>query len=170
MRITPERGSIWPPLVLMGLLLSLALLMVAAPVRLPGGFLVPLPNLPLMVIFIFAVRRPEFAPPWLLVLAGLAQDLLLGDPLGVWALAYLVAFTLARPRMKDATQRTLAGAITRFWAVCLTAYTAAWAAGSLAIGAAAAPGGLVAEAVITMFLFPPAAWLFARRRERATFS
>jgi hypothetical protein len=86
------------------------------------------------------------------------------------ALAYLVAFTLARPRMKDATQRTLAGAITRFWAVCLTAYTAAWAAGSLAIGAAAAPGGLVAEAVITMFLFPPAAWLFARRRERATFS
>lgn len=165
-----QRSPSWPVGIGLTVCLVLGMALLAAPARLPGGFLAPLPNLPLIVLFIFAVRRPAFAPPWLLALAGLVQDLLTGGPMGVWALGYLAGFTAARPRTQEASDRTMPVLIARFSALALIAYLAAWSAGSIAIGRAASPGFLIAECAATLVVFPAFAWLFARRRERSTFS
>lgn len=90
--------------------------------------------------------------------------------MGVWAIGYLAGFTIARPRMEDGSQRSMPSVIARFWTLCAIVYLVVWAVGSLAVGALAAPGGLAIEAVVTMITFPVAAWLFARRKERSTFS
>jgi rod shape-determining protein MreD len=58
----------------------------------------------------------------------------------------------------------------RFTLTAIVAFGAAWGAGSFAIGAPVAPGPLITEAILTILLFPIFAWLFARRKERSTFS
>ncbi len=170
MRANLERNSTWPVFTGMGLTLFLSLLAVAAPLRLPEGQAFPVPLLPLMVLFIWSVRHPTYVPPWLIFLTGLLQDLLTGGPLGLWALAYLVAFTIARLRSTEPSAREFVLLVARFSVLTAIATLVAWGAGSLSIGQLADPMSLVAEAVITLIVFPALCWMFARKRERTTFS
>lgn len=170
MRANLERDSTWPVFTGMGLTLALSILAVAAPLRLPEGQTLPVPFFPLIVLFIWSVRHPTFVPPWLIFMTGLLQDLLTGGPLGLWALSYLVAFTIARLRSTEPSAREFILLVARFSVLTVIATIIAWTAGSLSIGQPADPTGLGTEAVITLIVFPALCWLFARRRERTTFS
>lgn len=62
---------------------------------LPFGTLagIPLsPVFPFMMLFYWAVHRPECCPHWMAFLAGLFQDVISGGPPGLWALTYLAVF------------------------------------------------------------------------------
>lgn len=168
MRAPLERHSTWPTVLAMAITLLASLLLHAAPTRLPGGIDI-LPLLPLITLFIWAVRRPRYVSPWLIFAVGLLQDLLIGGPMGVWALSYLVSFALARPREEESGGEVPALSL-RFAVLTLIALSLAWAAGSVALGEPAATTDLVTEGILTIILFPAFAYLFARKKERTTFS
>ncbi|TGY88277.1 rod shape-determining protein MreD [Marinicauda algicola] len=168
MRAPLERRSAWPTVVAMTLTLLASLLIHAAPTRLPTGADI-LPLLPLITLFIWAVRRPRYVSPLLIFAVGLLQDLLIGGPMGVWALSYLVAFAIARPREEEGGGE-LGPMSLRFAVLTLIALTLAWGAGSVALGQPAATADLVTEGILTIILFPGFAFLFARKKERTTFS
>ncbi len=167
------RGSLERPVgavtgIAMAITLTLALLFHAAPTRLPAGpNLMPL--LPLMVLYIWAARRPAFVPPWLIFIVGLLKDLLSGGLLGVWALSYLAAFLIARPSTEEGGTDVFTLSV-RFALGAAIASLSAWAAGYVALGDLAGAGQLVADGVLSVLLFPVFAALFARRKERTTFS
>lgn len=60
--------------------------------RLPG------PDLMTCVVFVWMMRRPDFAPLWLLALVMLAADILLMRPFGLWAALVVVAAEVIRAR------------------------------------------------------------------------
>jgi rod shape-determining protein MreD len=126
-------------------------------------------NLPLIVLFIWAARRPYWVSPPVLLLVGFLQDLFAGTPLGLWGIAYLAAFTLARDREADGSGADLGPYSARFVVLGGLAYLFAWCAGSVAIGAPASYQTLIGEAILTILLFPLFAWAFARRKERGTY-
>lgn len=168
MRAPLERRSTWPTLLGMLVTLAASLLIHAAPTRLPTGADI-LPLFPLITLYIWAVRRPRYVPPWLIFIVGLLQDLLIGGPMGVWALSYLVAFAIARPREEESSGEVIPISI-RFAVLTLIALGVAWGAGSVALGQPAATADLVTEGILTIILFPGFALLFARKKERTTFS
>ena len=169
MRPTRERGPFWLAVSALLATLALALLLEAAPTRIAGG---PdlLPQLPLIALYIWSIRRPGFVSPPVLLLTGLAQDLMTGAPMGVWSLAYLVAFAVARDRAADGFGAELGPTSARFAALAAVAFLIAGGAGAFAVGAPGDIAILGAELALTVLLFPVFAWAFARRRERATFS
>ncbi|VAV96504.1 hypothetical protein MNBD_ALPHA06-1775, partial [hydrothermal vent metagenome] len=69
------------------------LLIYVAPVHFMG-IAIPMPLFPLMAIFFWAMSRPQLMPPIVVFAIGLIQDLLTGGPLGLWAFAYLVSYTV----------------------------------------------------------------------------
>lgn len=168
MRPSVERNNGGADLVLFVVSLLLALVLHALPSRLGSGPDLA-PALPLIALFIWSVRRPWFISPPVLLLAGVVQDLLAGAPMGVWALSFLVAFSVLRLREADGSGEV--GPLSlRFALTAAAAFGVAWGAGSFAIGAPVAPGPLITEAILTILLFPIFAWAFARRKERSTFS
>lgn len=169
MRAPLENRPLWPGLTAFLLTLFLALIAYAVLGRAGGGSLV-IVNFPLIVLFVWSLRRPYFVSPPVLLIVGLLQDLLIGAPLGVWALAYLVAFTAARDRDADGSGGDVGAVSARFAALAALAFAGAWAVGSAAIGAPAAIGALIGEGLLTILLFPAFAWAFARRKERSAFS
>lgn len=168
MRAAMENRPVWPGLVAFALTLVLALLTYAVLGRAGAGGPV-LVNLPLITLFIWSLRRPWFVSPPVLLIVGLLQDLMIGAPLGVWALAYIAAFTVARDREADGAGGDVGPVSARFAALAAIAFFIAWAAGSAAIGAPAAFGALISEGLLTILLFPVFAWAFARRKERSAF-
>jgi len=168
MRPPYERSSPWWALA--GLVLSLlaALLVQGAAARLLGGSGL-FPNLVLIALFIWSIKRPYFLAPPVLLAVGLIQDLVTGGPFGVWALAYLVAFTAARDREADGAGGDLGPMMVRFAALATIVQLTAWGAGSAAIAAPAPVGGLIGETILTIVLCPLFALAFARRRERSSF-
>lgn len=168
MRPSIERGNGGADLVMFIVTMLIALILHALPSRLGSGPDLA-PAFPLIALFIWSVRQPWFISPPVLLLVGVAQDLLAGAPMGVWALSFLVAFSVLRLRETDGAGEVGPLAL-RFTLTACAAFGVAWGAGSFAIGAPVAPGPLITEAVLTILLFPIFAWLFARRKERSTFS
>jgi len=169
MRSPMERRSSLPTVLAMIVTLALGLFLHAAPTRIPQG---PdlLPLLPLIVLYIWSVRRPSFVSPAVIFFVGLLQDLLSGGPMGVWAFSYLVAFGLARHRDADGAGLDPIPASARFAALAAIAFACAWVTGSAALGRVAGGGALLVEGVFTILIFPVFAWAFARRRERGAFA
>jgi len=168
MRPSVERNNGGADLVLFVVTMLVALVLHALPSRLGGGPDLA-PAFPLIALFIWSVRQPWFISPPVLLLVGVFQDLLAGAPMGVWALSFLVAFSVLRLRETDGAGEVGPLAL-RFALTAGAAFGVAWGAGSFAIGAPVAPGPLITEAVLTILLFPIFAWAFARRKERSTFS
>ncbi len=158
---------------------ALGALLYSAPVGI-GGIDVPMPWLPLLPVFFWGLLRPDLARAIAAFCVGLFQDLVSGGPLGVWALAYLVAFAVVAPQ-RDALAGQSRSAVWIGFAIFVVlagvvAYAAGWLAsrfrpapeleglgldpsvvltGDIHPGPALAP--LALEALATMLLGPLAA-------------
>ena len=66
----------------------LGVFLLALPVRLFGGF-VPMPIIPLAVVFFWTLHDPERLPSSAVFIIGLFQDALTGTPFGLWSSVYL---------------------------------------------------------------------------------
>ncbi|MCC5996899.1 MAG: rod shape-determining protein MreD [Oceanicaulis sp.] len=160
-----DREALWPSVTAFVLTLALSLVLYSAPSSVRG-----LPDLtpswPLIVLFIWSVRRPWFVSPPVILIAGLLQDLISGGVMGVWALAYVTAFAIARPRSEEGAA-DIGPLIVRFAVLSVIVFCFAWGAGSAAIGALAGAAPLITEAIMTILVFPVLGWLFARRKGRS---
>lgn len=165
MRANRDRDAVWPSVAAFIVTIVLALVLYTAPSSV-GGLPDLTPSLPLIVLYIWAVRRPWFVSPPVILLVGLLQDLISGGVMGVWALAYVAAFAIARPR-SDEGAADIGPLMIRFVVLTLLAFAIAWGVGSAAIGVPAGAAPLITEAIVTIVVFPVLGWLFARRKERA---
>jgi len=68
-----------------------ATIIFAVPLRL-FGFRLPEPVFAMIPAFAWAVIRPSFLPPFLLLLLGLFLDIFHHAPLGLWAISLLAAY------------------------------------------------------------------------------
>lgn len=168
MRAPLEQRSVWPGLAGLTLSLLAALVVEAVGARLlgPGGLF---PNMVLIALFIWSIRRPLFLNPFVILVTGVAHELFSGAPLGVWGLSYLLAFALVRDREADGMGADFGPMLARFAALTGIATAGAWAAGSVSTGAPAPLGGLIVEGILTIVVFAVIGWMFARRRERSAF-
>jgi len=165
MRVGRDSNALWPSIAGFIVSLVLALVLYTAPSSV-GGLPDLTPSLPLIALYIWAVRRPWFVSPPVILLVGLLQDLISGGVMGVWALAYLAAFAIARPR-SDEGAADLVPLTVRFVVLSLLAFGFAWGVGSAAIGVPAGVMPLITEAIVTILVFPMLGWVFARRKERS---
>lgn len=168
MRAPLDQRSPWPGVAGLAASLIAALFIEAVTARVLGSG-APFPNFVLIALFVWSIRRPFFVSPPLILVAGLAHDLFSGGPLGVWALAYLAAFTIARDREADGAGADLGPAAARFTVLAAIATVAAWAAGSVSTGFPAPIGGLITEGVLTIVVMLAFGRAFARRKERSAF-
>lgn len=140
--------------------LTVALLLASAvPAPLPG-FAPMAPALVLPAVYYWTIHRPDLLRPGALFVIGLLQDLLVGGPLGVTSLV-LVAMhwvLLSQRRL------FMAGTFIFMWfgfglTVCgaLGAQWLIYAAANAAVLPVQAP---LFQALLTLALFPPLAWIF----------
>ena len=147
------------------LILLAGVVLLAVPLRLFQGT-VPTPVLPLLIVFLYALYDPEGLPAPMIFAGGLLHDLLYGAAFGPWASVYLLVAVLV------STQRTyfLGRARDVVWIGCCVALTAAllvlWAEMSLLKGAWQPILPATYQFLVTMLLYPFAAYVFFWLRAR----
>ena len=109
----------------------LGALIYAVPISVDGVD-APMPWLPLAPVFFWGLLRPDLVRATAAFALGLFQDIVSGGPLGVFALAYLVAFAAIAPQ-REALAGQSSGAVWIGFALfvvlaALTAYGAGWLA------------------------------------------
>ena len=163
MRKVNEQASTGWPIAWCVLSIFFALIAYATPTKLLDGPHL-MPTWPLMVLFLWANMRPRFVPPFTVFFVGLAQDLLTGAPMGVWALAYLAAISASRFRGEDGMPRDLGPIWIRFLMALAIAHALAFVAGSWANDQLADWYKLVLEFIASALTFPLIGHLVLRRR------
>jgi rod shape-determining protein MreD len=147
-------------LVLPALACAAAALLLAAPLEV-YGLRLPEPVFGLILAFAWAAIRPSVVAPFVLVILGLFQDLLWGNPLGLWPLALLGAYALTA-----SVRFVLIGqSLWTLWAWYLAAVVVAFlvAVGLTWVHAGEIPDliSLALQAAVTALLFPLAWRLIA---------
>jgi rod shape-determining protein MreD len=122
-----QRLDPWRWLGLPSLACVAATIVLATPIRL-FGLPLPEPVFPLVLAFAWAVIRPSILAPFTLLLLGVFLDLWWGGPIGLWAVALLVAYAVTL-----SVRRVLSGL--GWWGLC------AWYA--VAVGLAMGAGDLM---------------------------
>jgi len=146
---------VWPMLASLA-----ATLLLMTPLRI-DGFSLPEPVFPMVLAFAWAVIRPSVVGPLALLATGLFLDLLWGAPLGLWALALLLAYGGAVVSRSLVTGRgTLMLSI---WYLVLTviAFTAAYLTTMLRAHVAPYLPSVLWQLLATLALFPLAQRLIA---------
>ena len=143
----------------------LGVLVLATPLRLFEGS-VPTPLLPLVVIYFWTIYGPGFVPSVSTFAIGLTQDLMLGGPIGVWTIVYLLtqyAVLSQRDYFLGREQHVvwLGFAITAFGAGLLV-----WGQMSLLIGSWAPIAPLGWQMLVTVFFYPVIAIAFSQFHRR----
>jgi rod shape-determining protein MreD len=109
----------------------LGALIYSAPIGI-GGVDAPMPWLALLPVFFWGLLRPDLMRAVAAFGVGLFQDLVSGGPLGVWAIAYLVAFAVVAPQREALAGQSSAAVWIGFALFVVLAGVAAYAAGWLA--------------------------------------
>lgn len=126
------------------------------------GLKLPEPVLPMVLAFAWPLIRPSVLAPWVVLALGLFLDLVMGGPLGLWAVALLVVHGAAL-----LSRNLLAGQATLMlfaWYAGLVslAFLLAYLIVSLRTGVAPNLIAVLWQAVATLLLFPLADWLIQR--------
>jgi rod shape-determining protein MreD len=131
-------------------------------IRLGGEWLMP--SLPILAIFLWAMYRPDLVPPAAVLLAGLLMDLLIGAPLGVSALAFLVAYAIVVSQRLYWMTLPGPGVLVGFVIVMFVSGTALWLATSFAHGRWVSPMPVVLDGIMSVIVFPLVSGAFAPLR------
>ena len=144
------------------LLLTLAVVLASVlPLRIPH-FAVVMPLLSMMAVFYWSIYRPELLPAAAVFALGVVQDALGGGPLGLSALVLLLVHGVGVSQRRFFLGKSFA---VEWWGFILVASGAAlvgWLLASLYYTAWIDPGAVLAQALLTMALYPCFSWLFAR--------
>ena len=143
---------------------SLTLLLVlldAMPTRLPG-FAAVAPLLPLISVYYWAIYRPELLPPSVAFALGVINDVIIGTPLGVSALVYLLVQGMTASQRRFFHGKSFLVAWWAFGLVAVVALMLQWILVSVIFGHMLAPQAVIVEFVMTVAFYPLLSWLFAR--------
>ncbi|MEO3434314.1 rod shape-determining protein MreD [Inquilinus sp. CAU 1745] len=129
------------------------------PLRLPSyGALAPV--LPLVAIYYWAIHRPDLMPFTLVFAVGLLQDLVIGAPLGLHALVFLIIHWTIVAQRRFLVGRSF---FVLWWGFAMIAGVAAaleWATFSVYHATFMPMETAALRALLTIALFPAIAWVF----------
>jgi rod shape-determining protein MreD len=150
-----------PGWILWPLLASLAAtVLLMTPMRVEGLSL-PEPVFPMVLAFAWAVIRPSVVGPLALLATGLFLDLLWGAPLGLWALALLLAYGGAVVSRGLVTGRGTLMLLMWYLGLTAIAFTAAYLTTMLRAHVAPYLPSVLWQLLATLALFPLAQRLIA---------
>ncbi|MEM6747453.1 MAG: hypothetical protein AAF608_08545 [Pseudomonadota bacterium] len=143
------------------LLLLLGIVLLLVPLNLFSGT-VPTPILPLCIIFIYGLERPESLPPSLSFAMGLLHDLLFGAAIGPWASVYLVVHALVVWQRSYFAGRDVVVLTTGFAAASVLAMALYWFEMSILSSRPMPVFAIFWQWVVTVLSFPFLLALFRR--------
>jgi rod shape-determining protein MreD len=138
-----------------------ALLLGTLPLYLPGYGAIA-PNLALMVVFYWAIYRPDLFPAALAFAVGLIQDALMGTPVGLNALLLLCVHGVVVTQRRFFQGKTFAVVWSAFSVIAFGAALVGWILAMGLAGALLAPGPGLFAMMLTIALYPFATWMQAR--------
>ena len=144
----------------LGLALA-ALLLGATPLYLPGYGMVA-PNLALMVVFYWAIYRPDLFPAAVAFAIGLVQDALMGTPMGLNALVLLAVHGVVTTQRRFFQGKAFAVIWWAFGFVSLGAGFLGWLVMVAFSAALIDPLPGIFAVLLTIALYPLMTWLLAR--------
>ena len=146
-------------LVMTGLAL-VALVLNALPLA-PASAIRWTPSVPLILLFYWAVHRPEIFPRWLAFLMGLGQALLSGGPLGLWALVYTCVYEGAVSNRMFFVGRAAYSSLAGFALAAAAAAAIAWVIASLYFWRGMSPLPVAGHMRVTVLVYPFLAWFLS---------
>jgi rod shape-determining protein MreD len=142
-------------------LACVALLLGAAPLYLPEYGAIA-PNFALMVVFYWAIYRPDLFPAILAFATGLFQDALMGTPVGLNALLLLFVHGVVVTQRRFFQGKSFAVVWSAFSVITLGASIIGWILAMGLAGALLAPWPGMFAMLLTIALYPFATWILAR--------
>ncbi len=113
-----------------------------------------MPSVPLILLFYWAVYRPEIFPRWLAFLMGLGQDVLSGGPIGLWALVYVCVYEGVYANRVFFTGRAAYSSLIGFAFAAAAAGALAWIVVSLYHWQLMTPMPVIGQTAVTIVLYP----------------
>ena len=147
-----------------------SVLLLVTPINFFGGWL-PMPFLPLVLVFIYGLERPDSLPPQLTFGMGLLLDLLFGVGIGPWAAVFLLVHAAIIWQRSYFAGRDIVVLTTGFGVACLAAVLVYWIEMSILMGRMMPLFAILGQGLMTVLAFPPALMLFRRwtgRRQRSS--
>ena len=145
-------------------LISLALVLLAAvPLSVPGYGQIAV-NAALVCVFYWSVSRPELFSPAAAFALGLWQDLVTGAPPGLNALVMLAVYGVIGAQQVFLRSRNPAGQWFCFVLVALLAALLAWAIAMILNVKLIDPSPVLFHVVLTAGAYPLLAWFLSRLR------
>jgi rod shape-determining protein MreD len=138
-----------------------ALLLGAVPLYLPGYGAIA-PNVALMVVFYWAIYRPDLFPAVLAFAVGLVQDALMGTPIGLNALLLLCVHGVVGTQRRFFQGKTFAVVWSAFSIIAFGAAVVGWLLVMGLAGMLIAPWPGLFAMLLTVALYPLATWVLAR--------
>ena len=139
----------------------LAAVLAILPVRVPG-YAALTPAFTLMAVYHWTIYRPDLLPPVGLFAVGLAQDLLMGAPIGVWTLVLLLARVAVLRYRRYFINRTFPFVWTGFTLLAAAAMLIEWALDCLVQLTFFDLRATVFRTVLTIAIFPVASFALGR--------
>lgn len=139
------------------LMALLAVVVVDLPISLTGGIL-PAPMLVLAPVYFWSLLRPDLMPPVAVLFIGLVEDLLSGQPPGLWAAGFLAAYAFADRQRESLAGLSGIGAVVGFATATAVASAVAYALLSLVYWRVVPIAPLLLTAIVTIAFYPLAAW------------
>lgn len=131
------------------------------------GVSVPMPLLPMIVVFLYAVYAPTALPTWAVFCVGLVHDFLYGGALGVWASVY-VALQFLVATQRDYFRGRVFHVIWLAFVLALVAVAPLlWIERSMLVGRFLSVWPLMGQFVATAIMYPAVAWVFFALRDNA---
>ena len=143
----------------------LGVLLLASPIRLAQDTL-PMPLIPLVVVFFWSIYSPSYLPAGSIFSIGLLQDLVSGGPLGLWPVIYLCVNYLVLSQREYFHGREQRVVWLGFAVVAFLAATVLWLVMSLMSGLLLPLGALTAQILMTAAVYPLVSSGFAELHRR----
>jgi rod shape-determining protein MreD len=138
-----------------------ALLFGATPLYLPGYSAIA-PNFTLMVVFYWAIYRPDLLPTAVAFAIGLVQDALMGTPIGLNALLLIAVHGVVVTQRRFFQGKTFAVVWSAFTVIALSAGLLGWVLVMALVGATINPWPGIFSMLLTVALYPFVTWVQAR--------
>ena len=143
---------------------SLVLILVvlqALPWHLPG-LAEAMPALPMIAIYYWSVYRPDLLVPSVAFATGLVNDIVLGAPIGISSLAFLVIQGMTASQTRFFNGKSFLVIWSGFALLAASALFVEFALSSIVFGRTPMASALLIEYALTVCLYPVVSWVFSR--------
>jgi rod shape-determining protein MreD len=141
------------------LTVAIAILLTVLPYGFSRGVFTT-PAFALIPVFFWATYKPDLLPIPAVFLLGLSQDLVTAGPVGLWAMVFLITYSVTLWQSEQIEGQPFRVQWLGFAAATAVGSIAGWFLASVYFSKFLQPLPVLVQAVATTLVFPLVAWLF----------